>query len=339
MKMFASDNNSGVHPKILEAIMECNKDHELSYGGDFYTTKAIKMFQNVFGKEVGVHFVLSGTGANIIGLDSILRPFEGVVCAETAHINVDECGAFERLIGAKIIKIPSKEGKIYPEEIKKTLSARGNEHHNQPKVITISQVSEMGTIYTIDEIKSLADFAHKNDLLLHVDGSRISNAAVALGVTFKEMITDTGVDLLSFGGTKNGMMYGEAIISFNENATNSLKYIRKQGMQLISKMRYLSAQFISYLENEIWKQNAQHSNNMAKLLESEVKDIPQIKIISPVEANIIFAQIPNSWIEELQNKYYFYVSDDNVARWVMSYDTTEEEIFDFTSLMKSINKR
>lgn len=338
MKTLASDNYSGVHPKILQSIVDCNKEHDFPYGDDYYTKKVIEKFKEVFGENIDVHFVSNGTGANIVGLSSLLRAFEGVICAETAHVNLDECGALERFSGSRIIQIPHYNGKIKIEDIKKTLNARGIERHTQPKVISISQVTEFGTVYTIDELKDLADFAHNNDLLLHVDGARISNAAVSLGVSFKEMITDTGVDLLSFGGTKNGMMYGEAIISFNSEYGKNLKYIKKQGMQVVSKTRFISAQFLGFFENDLWKQNAEHSNNMAKLLESEFINIPEVKIISNVESNIIFAKFPKDWIKPLQESYYFYESEDeeNLVRLVTSFDTTKDEILDFINIMRKL---
>ncbi|WP_207707348.1 threonine aldolase family protein [Crassaminicella thermophila] len=339
MKMFGSDNDSGVHEKILEAICNCNVEHANPYGNDIYTENAIAKFKEVFGEKADVFFVPNGTGANVIGLSSMLKPFEGVVCVESAHINVDECGAFERFTGSKLLKVPSKNGKIKIEDIEKTLSAVGNEHRVQPKVISISQISEYGTVYTVDEIRELADFAHKNGLLLHVDGARISNAAVALGVTFKEMITDTGVDVLSFGGTKNGMMYGEAIVSFNAESTKNLKYARKQGMQLISKMRYISAQFLAFFEDDLWAKNAKQANDMTKLLYNAVKDIEGINIVASVDANIIMATIPKEWIEPLQKKTFFYVLDEkrNLVRWVMSYDTLESEVNDFIDEIKKVS--
>jgi len=338
MKMFASDNNSGVHPKILEAICDCNREHVLSYGDDLYTKKAIEKFKEVFGDEIEVYFVANGTGANVIGLSSLLRPFEGVICAETAHINVDECGAIERFSGSKLLQVPHNKGKITIEVIRKTLHGLGDEHHTQPKVISISQVTEFGTVYSIKELKELADFAHENNLLLHVDGSRISNAAAALGCSFKEMLKDTGVDLVSFGGTKNGMMYGEAIISFNPELSKNLKYARKQGMQLLSKMRFIAAQFIAFLEKDLWRQNAVQANSMAKLLEEELKSVTEVKFLSEIQANMIFVEIPREWIEKLQEKYYFYVVDEetSLVRWVTSYDTTEEEVMDFVGYIKGI---
>ncbi len=336
--MLASDNSSGVHPKILQALVDCNDGDALPYGDDNYTKEALKRFKEVFGERSETYFVQSGTAANVLGLSSILQPFEAVICAETAHINTDECGALEKFTGSKILQIPSRNGKITSIEVKKTLTVKGNEHRTQPKVISISQLTELGTVYTVSEIKELANFAHENDLLLHVDGARISNAAVALGVNFKEMLSDTGVDLLSFGGTKNGMMYGEAIVSFNPCSTKNLKYIRKQGMQLLSKMRYISAQFLAFLKDDLWQMNARQANNMAKLLAEQVKNMPEVEITEEVAGNMIFAKIPREWHQPLQEKSYFYVLDEetNLVRWVTSYDTTEAEILNFTSAIKKL---
>ncbi len=338
MKMFLSDNNSGVHPKILEAIYNCNNGHEPSYGNDKYSEKAMELFQKLFEKDVDVYFVTSGTAANIIGLTGLLQPFEGVVCADTAHINTDECGALERFGGNKILYVPNRNGKIYPEDIEDFLSSIGDEHQVQPKVISISQITELGTVYSVEEIKELADFAHANDMFLHVDGARISNGVVALDSSFKEMITDTGVNLLSFGGTKNGMMVGEAIVSFNKKISKNFKYIRKQGMQLISKMRFISAQFIPYLEEGIWKKNAINSNNMARFIKEELEKFSQVEIINEPLGNILFVKIPRSWNEPLQRKYPLYVTDEreNIIRIVTSFDTTEEDIRNFIDYIGGI---
>jgi len=340
MKMFASDNCSGVHQTIINALTLCNEEHDFPYGEDCYTNKLNNRFKEIFG-ECEVFLVTNGTGANVLGLSSLLRPYEAVICPDTAHINVDECGAFERFTGSKILPVPNKNGKIYKEDIEKLLHSLGNEHHSQPKVISISQVTEIGTVYSIEEIKDLSRFAHKHNMYLHMDGSRIANAAVSLNTTFKEMITQTGVDLLSFGGTKNGMMYGEAIISFNDECSNQLKYIRKQGMQLISKMRYISAQFLAYLENDLWKENAMHANKMAKLLAQGLADIKEVNIINNVDANMIFATIPKSWVEKLKEKYFFYVIDEEetLVRWITSFDTKEEEIDEFIKTIKELIKK
>ena len=336
MKMFASDNCSGVHPNILKAIVDCNGEHDFPYGSDEYTKKAKAEFKSRFGEHSEVFFVTNGTGANVLGLSSMLRPYEAVICAQSAHINNEECGAFEKYTGSKLLLIPHKNGKINVEDIKIYLGRLGNEHFSQPKVISISQATEFGTLYTAQEIKELADFAHSNNLLLHVDGSRLTNACAALGVSFKEMITDTGVDLLSFGGTKNGMLFGDAIISLNKDFSESLRFIRKQGMQLVSKMRFVSAQFLAYLQDDLWKQTAGNSIKMAKILEKNLLETGKVEIIYPVEINIIFAKIKKEYIKELQDLNYFNIVDANegLVRLVTSFNTCEEEIIKFCSVLK-----
>lgn len=328
MKMFKSDNNSGVHPKILEAIGKVNIGHDNAYGEDKTTKKAEKIISEIFGQEVDVYFVTSGTAANVIGLTGLLKPFEAVVCADTAHINVDECGAFEVFSGSKILYTPNRDGKISKEDVKQFLPSIGDEHQSQPKVISISQTSETGTLYTVEEIRELADFAHENNMLLHVDGARIANTIVALNTSFKEMITDTGVDLLSFGGTKNGMMIGEAIVSFNKELSKDFKYYRKQGMQLLSKMRFISAQFIAYLEDELWRENALNANNMGKYLGDELSKFKDIKLQNQPDTNMVFAYMERYLIDKLQEEFGFYVLDEetNLIRLVTSFDTRKEDV-------------
>ncbi len=336
--MLLSDNNSGVHPSILESICQCNIGNEHPYGDDPYTQMAIEKIKDAFGKDVDVYFVATGTAANVIGLSGLMMPFQGVICADTAHINVDECGAFERFSGSKILYVPNRNGKLHIEDAKKFLHSLGDEHHAQPRVISITQVTEMGTIYSIEEIKALADFAHENGMLLHVDGARISNAAVALGVGFKEMITDTGVDLLSFGGTKNGMMLGEAIVCLNPQLSRNFKFVRKQGMQLFSKMRFISAQFVPYLENDLWKVNAAHANDMANYLKDQFSMIPEVKLAYEVDANMIFAYIPKEWNIPLLERCSFYVIDEatNLIRLVTSYNTEKSDLEAFIDCMKKL---
>ena len=245
-KGFASDNNSGVHPEIMMAISEANKGHTVAYGDDPYTREAIKKFREEFGPDISVYFVFLGTAANVLGLGALARPYYSVVCPETAHINEDECGAPERFNGFKLIPVPTENGKLTVDGIQQHLHGINFEHHSQPRLISISQVTELGTIYTPEELKTLCDFAHAHDMYVHMDGARIANAAAALGTSFKEITKDVGVDVLSFGGTKNGMMYGEAIVFFTDIMGDDFKYMRKQGMQLASKMRFISAQFLSY---------------------------------------------------------------------------------------------
>lgn len=337
-KGFASDNNSGVHPLILEAIENANEGHVVGYGDDRYTQKAIEIFKEKFGVETEVFFVFNGTGANVLGLSTVTQSFNSIICAETAHIQEDECGAPEKFTGCKLLPVEPKNGKLTPELIRHHLKGFDFEHHSQPKVISISQVTEMGTVYQPNEIIALADLAHKNNMFLHMDGARIANAAVSLSMDFKEFTKDCGVDILSFGGTKNGMMLGEAVVFFNQELTKQTKYIRKQSMQLFSKMRFVGAQFIAYFDNDLWKQNASHSNKMAKLLETEIAKIPEIEITQPVDANGVFAIVPRKIIAPLQEKFFFYIWDElkPEVRWMTSFDTTEKEIFEFVNLIKKL---
>lgn len=337
-KGFASDNNSGVHPLVFKAMEEVNKGHVVGYGNDVYTQNAISVFRKNFGDDTEVFFVFNGTGANVLGLSTVTRSFHSVICAETAHIQEDECGAPEKFTGCKLLPVEPKNGKITPETVQHHLKGFDFEHHSQPRVISISQVTEMGTVYQPDEIKALAELAHKNNMFLHMDGSRIANAAVALGLTFREFTRDCGVDILSFGGTKNGLMMGEAVLFFNPELTKQTKYLRKQSMQLYSKMRFVGAQFIAYFEDELWKKSAAHANKMAKLLESEVAKIPQIKLTQKVEANGVFAIVPREIIKPLQEKFFFYIWNEKLSevRWMTSFDTREEEIFEFTDLIKRL---
>ena len=337
-RSFASDNNAGVHPEIIEAIRNANDGHVLAYGNDAITARAMELFQKHFGNDVAVYFVFGGTGANVLGLKAITQPHHAVFCAATAHVNVDECGAPEKFTGCKLIAIPTPDGKLRVEQIKPLLHGIGVEHHVQPRVITISQATEMGTVYTRDELKTLADFAHDNGLLLHVDGARLANAAVFLDATFKDMMTDVGIDVLSFGGTKNGMMYGEAVVFFDKTLAGDFKYIRKQGMHLPSKMRFISAQFEALLAGDLWRRGAAHANRMAQVLGSELAKVPKIKLTQPVESNGVFAVIPPEYIPVLQEKYFFYVWDDAISevRLMASFDTTEHDIRDFIEFVKQI---
>jgi threonine aldolase len=337
-KGFASDNNAGIHPAILNAIVEANSGHVTGYGNDPWTVEAVSLFRKEFGEDTEVFFVFNGTGANIVGLSTLTNSFDSVICAETAHIQTDECGAPEKFTGCKLLPVSSPDGKITPEMIAPHLHGFGFEHHSQPKVISISQVSEMGTVYTPGEISRLAELAHSHGMYLHMDGARISNAAAALGLPFRAFTKDCGVDVVSFGGTKNGMMLGEAVLVFNPLLATNTRYIRKQGTQLFSKMRFVSAQFIPYLKEEIWKENALHANRMAKLLEAEIRKIPQIKITQPVDANAVFAIVPADLIKPLQTKYFFYVWNACTpeVRWMTSFDTKEEEIFNFTEYIRKL---
>jgi|SRR5437762_507102 len=339
-RSFASDNNAGVHPKILQAIVNANRGHVVAYGDDPYTASSIRKFRDLLGNDTDIYFVFSGTGANVLGLKAVTESYHAIVCAETAHINVDECGAPERFTGCKLLSVPTADGKLRPEEVKPLLHGIGVEHHVQPRVISISQSTEMGTVYRPEEIKTLADFAHQHNLLLHVDGARIANAAVSLKVKLSEITTDVGVDVLSFGGAKNGMMYGEAVVFFNGNLAPDFKFIRKQGSHLASKMRFISAQFEALLTGDLWKKNAAHANRMAQILARELARIPPIEITQKVEANGVFAIVPKRYVPLLQKEYFFYVWNEATSemRFMTSFDTTEEDIRKFVALVKKTIK-
>jgi threonine aldolase len=335
-RSFASDNNAGVHPEILAAISAVNVGHVVGYGADRYTQAAIEKFKQHFGESINVHFVFGGTAANVIGLQAITRPHNAVICMEMAHINTDECGAPEKFTGCKLLTVSGEDGKIRIDEIEGLLHGVGDQHHVQPKVISISQSTEMGTVYTPSEIRALADFAHRHQMLLHMDGARISNAAVSLGVSLRAITADVGVDVLSFGGTKNGMMYGEAIVFFNPALAADLKYIRKQGMQLASKMRFISAQFGALLSNDLWRRNAEHANQMAARLAQAIEKIPAIRITRKVDANGVFAIVPGECVLILLKEYFFYIWNEATSevRWMTSFDTTEEDIEKFAELLR-----
>jgi len=337
---FASDNNAGVHPEILLALSKANEGHAIAYGDDEITRRANEKFKEVFGASASNYFVFLGTAANVLSLKALTNSYHAIVCADTAHINVDECSAPEKFTGCKLLTVPSVHGKITPEGIQQHLHGFGFEHHAQPNVISITQATELGTVYAPEEIKALADLAHKHNMYLHVDGARIANASASLGVSFKEMITDTGVDILSFGGTKNGLMYGEAIVFLKEGLDQNFKYFRKQGMQLASKMRYIAAQFLAYFEDGLWLRSASHANRMAQLLAHEVSSVKGVRITQPVEANGVFAIIPGEVISRLQKDFFFYTWNEssNEVRWMTSWDTQKDDIFRFAEALKKYIK-
>lgn len=333
---FASDNYAGVHPEIIKAITEANIGHATAYGDDEITRRAIAKFKEHFGTEIDVYFVFNGTAANVLGIKQLTQPYNAVICAETAHINVDECAAPERFSGCKLLSVPTSDGKLAVDLVRKRYQGIGSQHHVQPKVISITQSTEFGTVYARDEITALADFAHSHDMYLHMDGARISNAAATLGTGFKSFTRDAGVDVLSFGGTKNGLMIGEAVIFFDQKLAQNFKYVRKQGMQLASKMRFIAAQFEALLSNDLWLRSASHANKMARLLEKELSAVPQIRISQKVESNGVFAIIPREMIPILQERFYFYVWNEETseARLMTAFDTTQEDVMGFVNFVK-----
>ena len=337
---FGSDNHSGISPEVLKAIADANVDHALAYGDDEYCARVEQLFKQHFGNQAVVSFLFNGTGANTMAIDAMVRSHEAVICAETAHVNVDECGAPQRIVGCRLLTVDTPDGKLTPDLVKTRLHGFGFEHHSQPKAITITQSTELGTLYTINEIKALADLAHEYGMYLHVDGARLANAAVALNCSFKEMTTDAGVDVVSFGGTKNGLMIGESVVFLNPELAKDYKYRRKQGLQLCSKMRFLAVQFEAYFNNDLWRRNAEHSNHMAQILYNAVKDIPQVQVMYPVQVNGVFVKLPRNVWTELQKQYFFYDwdLDNDVVRWMCSFDTTEQDVENFVNALKKLIK-
>ncbi|WP_022887155.1 threonine aldolase family protein [Glaciibacter superstes] len=339
---FASDNYSGIHPEILDAIVEANGAHQIAYGEDVYTARLHEVFASHFGEGVEAFPVFNGTGANVIGLQSMLPRWGAVICASTAHINTDEAGAPERVAGLKLLPVSTPNGKLTPELIDQEAWGWGDEHRAQPLAVSITQTTELGTAYTVDEVRAIADHAHERGMKLHMDGARISNAAATLGVPLRAFTRDAGVDVLSFGGTKNGLMLGECVLVLNPEASTGLTYLRKLNMQLASKMRFVSAQFIALLEGDLWLQNAGHANAMAaKLraaLEQGVTDasITGLSFSQPTESNAVFAILPPGVADRLRESFRFY--DWNPAtgevRWMCGFDTTEDDIDAFIAAVK-----
>ena len=331
LRSFASDNNAGVHPEILKAIAMVNQGHVVGYGADPYTAIMVNTFREHFGEDAEVFVVFNGTGANTLSLQALTKSYQAVICAASAHIYTDECGAPEKLAGCKLIALPTPDGKLTVDMVRHAYHGIGDEHHVQPKVISITQATEMGTVYKPEEIRALTGFAHERDMYLHLDGARVANAAASLGQSLRQATRELGIDVLSFGGTKNGIMGGEAVVFFRPELAHDFLFWRKQSMQLASKMRYISAQLGALLTNDLWLANASHSNRMAKLLEQELRKIPRLKIVYPVEANGVFAQIPREAIGKIQDRYFFYVwnEEESVVRWMCSFDTTEEDVQEF----------
>jgi threonine aldolase len=338
VRSFASDNNAGIHPEVLAAISAANKGHAAGYGDDRYTDSAVRKFREHFGAGVEVFFVFNGTAANCLSLKALTEPYHAVICGDAAHIYVDECGAPEKFTGCKLIPIATVNGKLTVDAVSRAYHGIGDQHHVQPRVISITQTTEVGTVYRPGEIKSLARFAHDRKMFLHMDGARIANAAASLGLSLRQATRDLGVDVLSFGGTKNGLMGAEAVVFFNAKLSRNFLYLRKQGMQLASKMRFIAAQFEGLLSNNLWLKNAGHANKMAQLLQKQLRNLSQVQIVYPVEANGVFAQIPRHAIAKLQKRYFFYVwnEEQSVVRWMCSFDTTEQDVREFARFVGEI---
>ncbi|MEO5833399.1 MAG: beta-eliminating lyase-related protein [Nakamurella sp.] len=333
---FASDNYAGVHPEVLQALTDANLGHQTAYGDDVYTAHLQTVMARHFGAGLEVFPVFNGTGANVLSLQAMLPRWGGVVCAETAHINVDENGAPERVGGIKLMTVPTPDGKLTPELIDRQAHGFGDEHRAQPLVVSLTQSTELGTLYTPDQIGAVAQHAHSLGMTLHLDGSRISNAAAALGVPMSAFTTDVGVDVLSFGGTKNGLLAAEAIVVLNPDAVVGIKYLRKMNMQLASKMRFFSAQLIALLEGDLWLRSASHANAMAARLTAAAADIDGVTVTRTTEANAVFAVLPRAAADVVRERYKFYDWDaaTGEVRWMCAWDTTTDDVDDFAQLLK-----
>jgi len=330
---FASDNASGVHPLVLDAIVAANVGPALAYGDDPWTARATDALRDLFGVPAEVVFTWGGTGANVVGLQCLLAPYEAVICADTAHIHVDECGAPERFTGSKLLAVPTPDGKLRPEQITAHLHDVGDMHHVQPRVVSITQSTEMGTLYTAAEIAALAEVAHAHGLRVHLDGARIANAAAALGGDVRSFTVDAGVDVLTFGGTKNGMMYGEAVVFLDPDLGSAARFVRKQAGQLPSKMRYVAAQFEALLTDDLWLRNAAHANAMAVRLAERVAGIDGVDVTRPTVVNSVFAAVPPDALDALMAWSFFWEWDraTTEVRWMTSFDTTADDIETFAA--------
>jgi threonine aldolase len=335
---FASDNAAGVHPVVLEALARANHGHALAYGADPWTARAIDAIRGVFGRRVEVAFTWGGTGANVVGLQCLLAPYQAVICPSTAHIAVDECGAPERFTGCKLIDVPTDDGKLTPADVLAQLHGQGDQHHVQPRVVSITQSTEMGTLYTPDEVAALAATAHAHGLLLHMDGARLANAAAALGGDVRPFTVDAGVDVLTFGGTKNGLMYGEAVVFRDPSLAAPAPFVRKQAGQLISKMRYVGAQFEALLADDLWLRLAGHANEMAAHLHRVVGGIGGVVVERPPAVNSVFPLLPPKAIAPLKDWCFFYPWDParHQVRWMTAWDTTRGDVDAFAAGVRAV---
>jgi threonine aldolase len=334
---FASDNSSTIHPEVLAAITAANSGHTYGYGHDPLTEALAERFRQEFGEQARAYPVWGGTAANVLSVRVSCRPWEAVICAPTAHLNVDECGAPEALAGAKLLLAPAEHGKLSPASIEEVIGRVGDVHAVQARLVSISQCTELGTVYEVDEVRAIAELAHARGLLLHVDGARLSNAAAALGLSLRALSADVGVDVMSFGGTKNGLMGAEAVVFLNPELVEGFEYLRKQSLQLASKMRFLTAQLDALLTDELWLRCAAHANAMAALLAERVASVAGVAITRPVQTNAVFARLPAEAIVPLQQQYDFYVWDERIGevRWMCSWDNTEQDVEEFAEAVRA----
>jgi threonine aldolase len=330
---FASDNYSGIHPEVLAAIAAANDGHQVSYGDDTYTEHLQAVFRSHFGDQAVAYPVFNGTGANVVALQSVTDRWASVVCTANSHINTDECGAPEKVGGLKLYSVPTPDGKLTPELVDREARGFQDEHRAQPQVVSLTQSTEVGTVYSVAEVRAICEHAHSLGMRVHVDGSRLSNAAATLGVPFREFTTDAGVDVLSFGGTKNGLMVGEVVVVLTPDCAHGMKYVRKSAMQLASKMRFVSVQFEALLGGDLWLRNASHANAMARRLADGVRDVPGVTVTQDVQANAVFAVLPPEVTARLQQRFRFYTWDEHTGevRWMCAFDTTEQDVDGFVT--------
>jgi threonine aldolase len=325
---FASDNAATIHPEVLAAIARVNVGHAFGYGHDQYTRRVQALLAEQFDEHAQAFFVFNGTGANVLALRASCRRFEAAICASTAHINVDECGAPEAIAGVKLLTTEVEHGKLTPERVTELIARAGDEHAVQPRVVSVSQCTELGTLYTVAELGALAELAHARGLLVHMDGARLANAAASLGVPLRSLTAEVGVDIVAFGGTKNGLLGGEAVVILRPELADGFHYLRKQSLQLASKMRFLAAQFEALLADELWRRSASHANAMALRLADAVRELPGLTVTRPVQTNAVFATLPAQATAALQDQFDFCVWDAarGEVRWMCSWDTTEDDV-------------
>lgn len=333
---FASDNYSGVHPHVLDAIAAANGGHQTAYGADDYTAHLQQVVRGHFGEQAEAFPVFNGTGANVLALQSLLPRWGAVIAAKTAHINVDEGGAPERVGGMKLLTVETPDGKLTPELIDREAWGWGDEHRAQPLAVSITQSTELGTLYAADEVRAIADHAHERGMRLHMDGARLPNAAVALGQPLRSFTTDAGVDILSLGGTKNGAMGAEAVVTLAEGAGEGLIYLRKLNMQLASKMRFISAQLLALYEGELWRENAAHANAMAARLRAATEQLPGVEFAYPTQSNGVFARLPEGVADRVREAFFFYDWDAAAreVRWMCTWDTAEADVDAFAAAVR-----
>lgn len=336
VKGFASDNYSGAHPQVLAAVAAANDLHAVAYGADPWTARAEQLLREHFGEQARPYLVWNGTGANVTILRAMCRPWHAVLCAQSAHINADEGGAPEFLVGCKLIDLPTPDGKLTPALVERAVVRVGDEHAVQPRVVSITQSTERGTVYRPEEVRALAELAHRHSMYLHVDGARLANAAAALELPLRAFTTDVGVDAVSFGGTKNGLLYGEAVVLLASELAEGFAWVRKQSMQLASKGRYLGAQFTALLEGDLWLRSAAHANAMAQRLAAAVAGVAGVRVTQRVQANVVFAVLNPAVTARLQRDWPFYVWDDATGevRWMCSWDTSEAEVDAFAAALR-----